>query len=237
MRARNYAPSAARFLQRDYLFGNINAPQTLNRYSYVVGNPIANIDPLGLHGVRDALIALGSVAAAGAAGAAIYFGLPYIGAGLAGLGAGLVNLGNAMVMAAGNFYGAGGNLTVARGIGNTGIQLSRLGQAMQRGGQYLQTLRPPAGYQPVPVVEIEMTEIPAAANELSISSSELSVTSEESASLLSESSELSSSSSSEIQMETLSSSRGTGGTSETWGTSQNNTNVLRYRGRGPNPNA
>ncbi|HVZ39356.1 MAG TPA: RHS repeat-associated core domain-containing protein [Candidatus Kapabacteria bacterium] len=205
MRARNYSPSAARFLQRDYLFGSITSPHTLNRYSYVEGNPISNIDPLGLKGVRDTLIALGSVAAAGALGAAIYFGLPYIGAALAGLGGALAGAGNGLVMAAGDMYAAGGNLTLARGISNTGIQLSRLGQAMQRGGQYLQTLRPPAGYQPVPMVEIEMTEIAPAANELAAGGGEFSsVAEQEAASLLGNNAASSSSSAGEIEMQTFS---------------------------------
>ncbi|MBS1912749.1 MAG: hypothetical protein JST22_12245 [Bacteroidetes bacterium] len=207
MRARNYAPSAARFLQRDYLFGSITAPQTLNRYSYVVGNPISNIDPLGLKGVRDTLIALGSIAAAGALGAAIYFGLPYIGAALAGLGGGLVAAGNGLVAAAGDLYAGGGNLTLSRGISNTGIQLSRLGQAMQRGGQYLQTLRPPAGFQPVPTVELELPEIVPAANELSVSGSEIaSVSDDEAASLLGNNASSSSGAGGDVEMQTFSSS-------------------------------
>ena len=36
-----------RFLQIDPLAGSVRAPQTLNRYSYVAGNPLGYIDPTG----------------------------------------------------------------------------------------------------------------------------------------------------------------------------------------------
>src|SRR5262249_48947371 len=47
-RARTYAPALQRFLQRDYLFGDLRVPQTLNSYAFVTGNPLQYIDPLGL---------------------------------------------------------------------------------------------------------------------------------------------------------------------------------------------
>lgn len=53
MRSRYYSPQLARFLQKDYLFGNIHNPQTLNRYAFGRGNPVSYIDPLGLTALRD----------------------------------------------------------------------------------------------------------------------------------------------------------------------------------------
>jgi RHS repeat-associated protein len=48
MHARFYSPYVGRFLSPDDLNGNIARPQTLNRYSYVLGNPVAYADPYGL---------------------------------------------------------------------------------------------------------------------------------------------------------------------------------------------
>lgn len=48
LRARTYRPDYLRFLQKDFFFGNLLDPQTLNRYVFVRGNPITYIDPLGL---------------------------------------------------------------------------------------------------------------------------------------------------------------------------------------------
>ncbi|MFL5384868.1 MAG: LamG-like jellyroll fold domain-containing protein [Longimicrobiaceae bacterium] len=48
MRARAYAPGALRFTAKDYVLGSPFQPQTLNRYAYALGNPIQNVDPLGL---------------------------------------------------------------------------------------------------------------------------------------------------------------------------------------------
>lgn len=48
MRARYYSPEIKRFINRDVLFGNIGDGQSLNRYTYVNGNPISYIDPFGL---------------------------------------------------------------------------------------------------------------------------------------------------------------------------------------------
>lgn len=48
MRARWYAADQARFLSLDPLLGDVNDPQTLNRYAYVGGNPVMRVDPSGL---------------------------------------------------------------------------------------------------------------------------------------------------------------------------------------------
>ncbi len=45
--ARYYDPRIARFVQADTLVPSINNPQMLNRYSYVVNNPLRYTDPTG----------------------------------------------------------------------------------------------------------------------------------------------------------------------------------------------
>ena len=47
MRARYYKPDIKRFMSLDGLLGSMDNPQSLNRYAYVHGNPIMNIDPSG----------------------------------------------------------------------------------------------------------------------------------------------------------------------------------------------
>ena len=46
--ARHYNPQLGRFLQMDPLLGSVNRPQSLNRYAYVLGNPLSFTDPFGL---------------------------------------------------------------------------------------------------------------------------------------------------------------------------------------------
>ena len=48
MRQRYYNPETKRFLNRDILTGSISKSQSLNRYSYVQGNPVNYTDPFGL---------------------------------------------------------------------------------------------------------------------------------------------------------------------------------------------
>lgn len=48
MRERYYNPDLKRFMNKDILVGELDKPTTLNRYSYVNGDPISYIDPFGL---------------------------------------------------------------------------------------------------------------------------------------------------------------------------------------------
>jgi len=50
---RKYQSNWARWTSPDPLLGDISNPQSLNRYGYVIGNPINLIDPLGLHDCKD----------------------------------------------------------------------------------------------------------------------------------------------------------------------------------------
>ncbi len=48
MRARYYSPAMRRFINADMLHGAISDSTSLNRYSYVNGNPVSFVDPFGL---------------------------------------------------------------------------------------------------------------------------------------------------------------------------------------------
>ena len=66
MRSRYYNPDIKRFINQDVLIGSIGNSNSLNRYSYVEGNPISYTDPFGLSpykyislGIHTALDILG----------------------------------------------------------------------------------------------------------------------------------------------------------------------------------
>lgn len=48
LRARQYPPDIGRFVSADPVLGSLGMPRTLNRYAYVVNNPVTWIDPSGL---------------------------------------------------------------------------------------------------------------------------------------------------------------------------------------------
>ena len=52
MRARYYSPAMRRFINADILHGEISDSTSLNRYSYVNGNPVSFVDPFGLSAER-----------------------------------------------------------------------------------------------------------------------------------------------------------------------------------------
>jgi RHS repeat-associated protein len=47
LRARQYDPEIGRFVSLDPVLGSLSAPQSLNRYAYVVNNPLRYTDPTG----------------------------------------------------------------------------------------------------------------------------------------------------------------------------------------------
>ncbi len=47
LRARYYDPETGRFLSRDSYLGDIQDPLTLNRYVYVLNNPLMYSEPSG----------------------------------------------------------------------------------------------------------------------------------------------------------------------------------------------
>ncbi len=50
--ARSYASNTARFMSADVIGGRLGNPQTLNRYAYVINNPLRFLDPWGLQDVQ-----------------------------------------------------------------------------------------------------------------------------------------------------------------------------------------
>jgi RHS repeat-associated protein len=50
MRARYYSAEIRRFVNQDILLGNVADGQSLNRFAFVMGNPVSFVDPFGLEG-------------------------------------------------------------------------------------------------------------------------------------------------------------------------------------------
>jgi RHS repeat-associated protein len=71
MHARFYNPWIARFLSTDPIGGTPGAPQSWNRYSYVLNNPLALVDPDGELVFLAVPLAIGGAEAAWAAGTAL----------------------------------------------------------------------------------------------------------------------------------------------------------------------
>ena len=59
MRQRYYNPEIKRFVNQDVIRGSIANSQSLNRYSYVQGNPISYTDPFGLSPLKAMLSGTG----------------------------------------------------------------------------------------------------------------------------------------------------------------------------------
>jgi len=61
MRARYYKPDTKRFISLDALHGDILNPQALNRYAYVLGNPVMGVDPSGKKAKQIVAVTIGAI--------------------------------------------------------------------------------------------------------------------------------------------------------------------------------
>ena len=52
MTTRLYSPTQGRFSSRDVLFGDTNAPSSMNQYGYAEGNPVTLWDPSGMTPIK-----------------------------------------------------------------------------------------------------------------------------------------------------------------------------------------
>ena len=64
MRARYYSPDLRRFVNADVLVGDIADSTSLNRYSYVNGDPVSYVDPTGYIGVLTLMLIGAGIGAA-----------------------------------------------------------------------------------------------------------------------------------------------------------------------------
>ena len=114
MNGRVYDPTIGRFISADPTVQNVFMSQSLNRYTYVLNNPLSMVDPTGYSWLSDVFSDIGHffskfwrpivaiVAAVLTYGIALYFGVPAsAGAFLAGFVAGAVNGGFAGALVGG----------------------------------------------------------------------------------------------------------------------------------------
>jgi RHS repeat-associated protein len=122
MRARAYAPGALRFTAKDALFGSPMQPQTLNRYAYALGNPVQNVDPLGLSSWSVGKIVgtvIGGVAGAGAVIGGIAGGFAGAAGGGGVVGGAIGTVGGAVGGAVGGFTGPANAWRAGQFLGRT----------------------------------------------------------------------------------------------------------------------
>ena len=98
MRQRYYNPEIKRFINRDVVTGTLGNSQSINRYSYVQGNPISLTDPFGLSPING-LFSGGSFNLGGLLLAGIHTALDVAGSGV-GIISTVANAVNAVLYAA-----------------------------------------------------------------------------------------------------------------------------------------
>jgi RHS repeat-associated protein len=75
--ARYYNPSVGRFISEDPWEGDLSNPQTLNKYSYVLNNPLKYVDPTGLYNMKTGEVEKGDTLGGITGELNNYFGTKY----------------------------------------------------------------------------------------------------------------------------------------------------------------
>ncbi|WP_438044438.1 LamG-like jellyroll fold domain-containing protein [Sorangium sp. So ce128] len=189
MRARRYRPAQLRFLERDFLLGDLHVPQSLNPYAYVIGDPLQLVDPLGLNHSTGWWIGVGIGIGAGV-GAVVGGIVGGISGGLSGGVAGAIGgalggiIGGAIGGGVGGAVGGVVGGTVGAGVGgglSGGLTATRIGSSVAQGlirasrffnsqrlynaGSFLRGV--PRGYNAASSVELSASEdLPSTAIEL-----------------------------------------------------------------------
>jgi len=143
MNARLYDPEIGRFIQADD-FVEPDATQGLNRYSYVLNNPLSATDPSGNFSLRQALgVVVGVVAAIFTAGAGLTWTGFFIATGggfaSAAIATGSLKAGLWGAVSAAAFWGIGTAFQGLADVSKLG-KANQLGQAVQSGLSSGQTL-------------------------------------------------------------------------------------------------